>query len=155
MFKDPEAGKIYRRKWLEANRAKVRAQQRARLAARPELRAKRAEWAKRNPEKLKQYRAKAYARMQAAGWHNSLHFKRRYAHVLKGGPVPPKPKVCDCCGMPPAGRSRNTEKLMFEHCHKTNTFRGWVCHMCNKMLADARDSASILRAGARYLTRKH
>jgi Recombination endonuclease VII len=145
----------YIRKWQAANRDKIRAQQRARLAASPELRATRAAWAANNRDKVLGYQRAAYAREAAKAWHSTKAFRYRYAHVLKGGevPAPPTSGLCECCGEPPEGRVNNTAKLMFEHCHVTNTFRGWVCHWCNKMLADAKDSPARLRAGAAYLER--
>lgn len=38
-----------------------------------------------------------------------------------------------------------------DHCHDTLIVRGLLCGDCNRMLGQARESASILRKGAEYL----
>lgn len=39
--------------------------------------------------------------------------------------APPKPTHCECCG-------KETDKLVLDHDHNTNEFRGWVCDACNR-----------------------
>lgn len=40
-----------------------------------------------------------------------------------------------------------------DHVHKTNVYRGVLCHRCNAALGLFRDSASLLREAANYLER--
>ena len=43
-------------------------------------------------------------------------------------------------------------RLDFDHDHETGLFRGWLCRRCNLMLGHAKDSPSLLKALADYLT---
>jgi hypothetical protein len=54
-----------------------------------------------------------------------------------------KTRFCESCG--------KTDKLHFDHCHITGTFRGWLCHHCNTALGHASDSPVILRKLRAYL----
>lgn len=40
-----------------------------------------------------------------------------------------------------------------DHCHKTNTFRGFLCQHCNHLLGNARDNSQILAGAIEYLKR--
>jgi len=42
----------------------------------------------------------------------------------------------------------------FDHCHKTNRHREFLCGDCNKFIGYAKESITILRGGIRYL-QKH
>lgn len=42
-------------------------------------------------------------------------------------------------------------KTVFDHCHKTNIFRGWICRKCNLALGFVEDKPWILRRLAQYL----
>ena len=39
-----------------------------------------------------------------------------------------------------------------DHCHSSKEIRGLLCHHCNLMLGNAKDSVHVLEAAARYLT---
>ena len=43
---------------------------------------------------------------------------------------------------------------VIDHCHDTETFRGWLCHSCNRALGGFNDSIDILNKAIIYL-RKH
>ena len=62
---------------------------------------------------------------------------RRVLNRLKKT-APPVPEVCDCCGEKPKGRLKKT--LCLDHCHETNTFRGWLCDNCNVSISRAGDT---------------
>ena len=55
----------------------------------------------------------------------------------------PCPDSCEICGA--------MGKIVFDHDHKTNKFRGWICERCNFALGHARDNAEFLEAMADYL----
>jgi len=44
-----------------------------------------------------------------------------------------------------------TTDLVFDHCHTSNRFRGWICNSCNKTLGFAKDDSQTLRRLADYL----
>lgn len=39
----------------------------------------------------------------------------------------------------------------FDHCHKTNQFRGWLCRRCNLVLGMVKDDTELLGRLATYL----
>lgn len=53
------------------------------------------------------------------------------------------PDACAGCGA--------TDGLVFDHCHTSNKFRGWLCPGCNKVLGFAKDSSLVLRNLADYV----
>src|SRR5260221_5785339 len=60
--------------------------------------------------------------------------------------APPKPKVCECCGLVP-------RKWCLDHDHTTNTFRGWLCDKCTTGLGKLGDNIEGLKKGLEYLIR--
>ena len=54
-----------------------------------------------------------------------------------------KPKICEVCG--------RGGKIVFDHCHGSKKFRGWLCNGCNVILGYANDSPEILKKLIRYL----
>lgn len=58
-----------------------------------------------------------------------------------------------------AGRPRSTHCEVcyktgltdFDHCHKTQKFRGWLCRSCNLVLGMVKDNPTLLRNLAIYL----
>ena len=54
-----------------------------------------------------------------------------------------KPDCCDICG--------SKERICYDHDHKTEKFRGWLCHYCNVALGFARDDKNILLKMIKYL----
>ena len=58
----------------------------------------------------------------------------------------PKPDCCDVCG-------ETRGMIVFDHCHRTNHFRGWLCNGCNRALGFVDDDPHRLRMLAAYLER--
>ena len=54
------------------------------------------------------------------------------------------------------GRKGQTrlQNWVLDHCHETETFRGWVCHHCNTGLGAFSDSLDRIRKAVIYL-KKH
>ena len=63
--------------------------------------------------------------------------------------APPKPEICDLCGKKPA----HNKKIVLDHCHETNTFRGWLCDPCNVGLGNLGDNLEGLTKAVEYLQR--
>jgi hypothetical protein len=138
--------------WRKRNKDKVNEQAQRRRAKHPEtfkeikrrfringgaaLRAQDArehrEWRRNNPEAERLRRAKFKAKLEA---------KR----VEQAGR--PKPSVCDIC------HQSSDLRIVFDHCHATGKFRGWICDRCNKVLGLVYDDVKLLKAMAKYLER--
>lgn len=88
------------------------------------------DWCKRNPEKMGRVRYKRHGITKEI-------FQKQLA----------RQNFC-CLGC----LSLLTEKTAdIDHCHKTNTFRGLLCHACNVTLGFAKDSPGTLRRLQAYL----
>lgn len=46
---------------------------------------------------------------------------------------------------------RKCTPWVIDHDHKTNTFRGWLCHKCNRGLGAFNDDVELLKRAADYL----
>lgn len=73
--------------------------------------------------------------------------KYRYRYGVELSEVRPKPAVCDVCARP-------NKKIVFDHCHQSGRFRGWLCDPCNMILGNVEDRPEILRALAVYLEKQ-
>ncbi len=58
----------------------------------------------------------------------------------------PRPDVCDLC-------HELNIRIVFDHCHATGKFRGWLCDRCNRVLGTVKDSRQLLMEMAVYLGR--
>ena len=58
----------------------------------------------------------------------------------------PKLQICEICS--------SETKIVFDHCHKTGKFRGWICSSCNSALGFAYDNINILKAMITYLEKQ-
>lgn len=69
--------------------------------------------------------------------------RRAAARVKQAGR--PKPDACELCGEPAI--------TVFDHCHESGKFRGWICDRCNRVLGSVKDNPDLLVAMAAYLRR--
>src|SRR3990167_3840096 len=71
------------------------------------------------------------------------HFKIR--REAKRWEVAGRPRAdkCDICD--------KNEMTVFDHCHVSDKFRGWICDRCNKMLGLVKDCPVLLKKLAEYL----
>jgi len=79
--------------------------------------------------------------------------------VLKEeNPYPPDDYCCPICKRDIDEIGRKGQKRMqswvLDHCHDTETFRGWVCHHCNTGLGGFSDDLKRVKSAATYL-QKH
>ena len=58
----------------------------------------------------------------------------------------PKTGRCKICKL-------DTEKLVLDHCHKTNSFRGYICKDCNSGMGLLKDNIFIIFRSLLYLAR--
>jgi hypothetical protein len=73
---------------------------------------------------------------------------------LKHG-MPPEDYRCPVCGgneedVKGKGNTRNGSWVL-DHCHDTDSFRGWLCHKCNRALGGFNDDISLLKNAIQYL----
>lgn len=56
----------------------------------------------------------------------------------------PKPNSCEIC-------KESEFRIVFDHCHASGKFRGWICDRCNRVLGIVKDSPSLLKSLSIYL----
>lgn len=61
--------------------------------------------------------------------------------------APPKTEICDLCGKIP----KHNKKIVLDHCHETQQFRGWLCDACNVGLGNLGDNLAGLESAVLYL----
>jgi len=72
--------------------------------------------------------------------------------------MPSKGYCCPICsgdeeGVKGKGNTRNGSWVL-DHCHDTDSFRGWLCHKCNRALGGFNDDVSLLQNAIKYLQGK-
>jgi hypothetical protein len=82
------------------------------------------------------YRAKHMGRDQ--------EIKYRFRYGVELSEIRPKPECCEVCDKP-------HRKIVFDHCHETGAFRGWICDPCNVALGLVKDNPETLERLAKYL----
>lgn len=75
---------------------------------------------------------------------NLAAMKTKYQAKLEALAGRPKPLSCEIC-------DGTEDRIVFDHCHATGGFRGWICDRCNKTLGHVKDDPSILLMLAAYL----
>lgn len=55
-----------------------------------------------------------------------------------------KAALCELC-------NEKHGRIVFDHCHNTGKFRGWICDRCNKVLGLVYDNPRLLKKLATYL----
>lgn len=115
-------------------------------------------WRQLNPHKvraqLKRHREKypegykawvAAKRAADPDWDKKRQASRRSSIIRRKETLAgrPRPETCELCGS--GGR------IVFDHCHTSVKFRGWLCDNCNKALGLVRDDPDLLRRMATYL----
>ena len=79
-------------------------------------------------------------------------------HLKKIHPYPDDDYCCPICNrtIDQIGRKgqKRLQNWVLDHCHETETFRGWLCHHCNTGLGAFKDDVNRVRQAAQYL-QKH
>ena len=60
--------------------------------------------------------------------------------------APPKSEICECCG-------QEGKKIVLDHDHETNKFRGWLCDQCNRAIGQLGDNVEGLQKAINYLSK--
>ena len=77
-------------------------------------------------------------------------FGKLYRNDLLKKHRPPEDAPCDCCGVPMTF-DRSATGVCFDHCHETETMRGWICQKCNVGIGKLGDNLEGLMKAVRYL----
>ena len=81
--------------------------------------------------------------------------KRVLAKLRKENAYPDENHECFICERTLQEVSRTGQVRMknwvLDHCHETETFRGWICHHCNTGLGGFKDDLNILQNAITYL----
>jgi hypothetical protein len=104
------------------------------------------EWRHNNPERHREHvrRAKQKARaVMTVEEKRAQRVKWEQNKFTKLGATSLRPDKCEVCG--------SDDKVVFDHCHVNNKFRGWLCNGCNSALGHAKDNPDTLRKLAEYL----
>ena len=77
--------------------------------------------------------------------------------LKKPNPYPDKDYTCPICDrhIDEIGQHGQTrlQNWVLDHCHDTETFRGWLCHHCNVWLGAFSDKLNRLIKAVKYLER--
>lgn len=136
------------KEWRAKNKDKVNEQAMRYRAKHPETNKKaKAKYREKNKDQIKE-REKIYA----ARWRkeNPTAQQIRYERWRNNKEA----KLWDIAGRPRAEKCElcNIDELtVFDHCHLSGNFRGWICDRCNKVLGIVKDSSELLRKMANYL----
>lgn len=147
---DPHENYAKVKAWRKANPEKVNEQARRYRAKHPETNIKaKAKYREANLDKIRESDKLAKARWRTQNPEKQKERMRRYnerqealKEQLAGRP---RPTECDLCGTLAIGQ------ICFDHCHQTNSFRGWLCDRCNKVLGLVKDSPELLTKMSGYL----
>ena len=104
----------------------------------------------KHPERVRTVQRRLYEKnlAQIKQYDSERHRKKREAKWAKA--AHPRPAACEICGT--KGQEFPSRKsLVFDHCHTSGEFRGWLCGRCNRVLGSCKDDAALLRKLADYL----
>jgi len=135
--------------WRETNREKKNEQDRRYRAKHPETNKKaKAKYREANLDEIRNRDREAQATRRKVNPEAQRERVRRWAarrdekQELIAGRA--RPTVCDICGQP-------DRRILFDHCHASGRFRGWLCDRCNRTLGQVKDDTTLLRKMIDYL----
>ena len=77
------------------------------------------------------------------------------AYLKSTNAYPPDDYTCPICQRDIVEIGRKGQKKLqswvLDHCHDTETFRGWVCHHCNTGLGAFKDDINRIKQAVEYL----
>ncbi len=135
--------------WRAQNKDKVNAQARRRRAKKPEaFKAAAKRYRQRHGDALRAKEAsQARNRRKADPEGNrrrSAAFKARKEAEREQQAGRAKPSKCEVC-------KEFHIRIVWDHCHASGKFRGWICDRCNRVLGLVYDNQATLKKLARYL----
>ena len=107
---------------------------------------KHAAWRNKNNKRWSDITRKAAKRLRAKD--PDKYRQKRWTSLGLAPPPRPRPETCELC------HQASEKVLVYDHCHTTNAFRGWLCNSCNTGLGMFRDDPALMRHAALYIERK-
>ncbi len=139
-----EDEKAQRRQHWSENKVLINKKRKQDRARDPErYRASQRKWYRANRELVKKREKERIAKIGTKVIY-ARHKANRDARLVNMAGRP-KPLVCDLCN------GSDNRGIVFDHCHASGKFRGWLCDRCNKVLGLLKDDPSLLRKMATYL----
>ena len=94
-----------------------------------------------------------YLRPECKSCNNELSKVRNY--LKEKPPAPSTDHICPIClgteeDVKGKGNTKNGSWVL-DHCHETESFRGWLCHKCNRALGGFDDDVEMLSRAIKYL----
>ena len=96
-----------------------------------------------------------YPRFECKPCTNKHAKVRKILHHQQG--LPPENHRCPIClgnKNEVTGGPKSSTQWVLDHCHETESFRGWLCHKCNRALGNFNDDVNILERAIDYLNRE-
>jgi Recombination endonuclease VII len=106
------------------------------------------EYKKKNIEHVRKLDRENHKRMRVLNPEKEKERIRRFSQRLEQKRIieagREKPELCEIC-------FTNEYRIVFDHCHNSGKFRGWICDRCNRVLGIVKDSPKLLNDLAIYL----
>lgn len=77
--------------------------------------------------------------------------KNQAIKLAKSLGIPYKAPPGTCCAL--CGKPEGSQSLVFDHCHKTNTFRGYLHNSCNRSMGVLGDDVEGLMRALNFLNK--
>jgi len=138
----------YVKRWRKKNKDKVAAQSKRRFERKREhIYAQQKAWRDANIEHVRALDAERHRMARKnnpeAQRARMKRFKAKRDARLVATAGRPRSEACELC-LEPA-------KTVFDHCHASGNFRGWLCDRCNRTLGQVKDSVGLLKRMIYYL----
>lgn len=118
--------KTYQKQWREVNKV--------------DIREKRKKYKKEHPEIIKESKRRYRIKYRLKLNKQKRIYKMRSLGIKADRPIATNCEICN-----------SSKRICFDHNHKTNKFRGWICSDCNSTIGFAREDIEILQKIITYL----
>ncbi len=113
------------------------------------------QWAKDNPDKIKEHQKKWYEanKEKKLAYSKKSKLKRKYGISLDEyqQKLENQNYSCKICGSKVAQESNPDRNFAVDHCHTTGKVRGLLCIKCNTGLGMFKDNSDLIIAAYNYI----
>lgn len=102
---------------------------------------------KKFSNKMKKKMSEAKQGEKSTNWKGGISYDKKTYFLKRREAIAgrKKPEQCEICGA--------FGKICLDHNHKTDKFRGWICHRCNVVLGFVKDNRELLNMLIDYLSK--